>query len=54
MIDIIGDITIGALVLNIIVGLIYVNVYNHRRRAKMTPEERKRDDEETRRELQIW
>ena len=35
-------------------GIVAVNAYENRRRAKMTPEERKREDEETRREMQIW
>jgi hypothetical protein len=42
------------LVVLIILGIVAINVYDRRCRAKMTPEERKREDEETRREAQIW
>ncbi len=35
-------------------GLMWLNTYEYRRRAKMTPEEREREDEEIRREMQIW
>jgi hypothetical protein len=34
--------------------LAWLNVSDHKRRAKMTPEERRIDDKETLREMQIW
>ena len=35
-------------------GIVGLSIYDRRRRAKMTPEERKHEDEEIKRETQIW
>jgi hypothetical protein len=40
---------------SVVIGLVvWLNVFDYRRRAKMTPDERRVEDEETRAELQIW
>ena len=35
-------------------GIAWLNIHDHRRRCAMTPEERRLEDEETQREMQIW
>jgi hypothetical protein len=35
-------------------AVIWLNILEHRRRAKMTPAEREADDAELRHEAQIW
>jgi hypothetical protein len=37
-----------------IAAIIAVNVWSRRERRKMTPEQRRQDDEETRAEMQRW
>ena len=47
-------IAIYAAALGAIAFVVWVNVWDRRRRAAMTPAERLADDEETRREMSIW
>ncbi len=35
-------------------GIVWIGIHERRRRAKMTPEERKREDEEIERDARIW
>lgn len=34
--------------------ILYVNIWNRKRRSSMTPEERLKDDEEIRHEGRVW
>jgi hypothetical protein len=45
----------GAILAAVLVAsIVAINIADHRHRARLTPEERAREDEDTRREMQIW
>ena len=50
-----ADTAFAACIIAVLIGLVVLlNVSEHRRRAKLTPDERRREDDETAYELQNW